>query len=275
MIELIRQRPRGISGIIEHNLSWFLRQFYHMNQQLKTSQNRAMLEKMSSDFLIQQSNAAVVMLNTDYTIVEANEAYLKAVGKTKQEVVGAHCYEVSRGLSSPCMDLHAHVSCPMEESLRTGKSAHVIHEHPTGRNHPQFCNMVTYPLKGKDGQILRIIEIWRDITDQIAFSWERRLKALKDDTKRVIQEDRMISLGKLVASCVHEINNSDSGAVDVQPYDEGDLEEKRPGERPGDQFKHYLTLMARELNVAGILFPGCFHFPGRPAGITCRWMSPV
>ena len=265
LIELIRQRPRGI-GIIEHNLSWFLRQFYHMNQQLKTSQNRAMLEKMSSDFLIQQSNAAVVMLNTDYTIVEANEAYLKAVGKTKQEVVGAHCYEVSHGLSSPCMDLHAHVSCPMEESLRTGKSAHVIHEHPTGRNHPQFCNMVTYPLKGKDGQILRIIEIWRDITDQIAFSWERRLKALKDDTKRVIQEDRMISLGKLVASCVHEINNPIQGLLTFSHMMKEILEEKKPGKKDLDQFKHYLTLMARELERCGDIVSGLLSFSRASGG---------
>lgn len=264
LMELIRLRPKEI-GIIEHNLGWFIRQFHHMNEALRTSQNKVVLEKMSSDFLIQQSNAAVVMLNTDYTIVEANDAYLKAVGRKKEDVVGAHCYEVSHGLTSPCSDLHADISCPMAETLRTGKSAHVIHEHPTGLNHPQFCNLVTYPLKGKDGQILRIIEIWRDITEQLSFSWEKRLAALKDDTKRVIQEDRMISLGKLVASCVHEINNPIQGLLTFSHLMHDILEEKAPDRKDLDQFRHYLALMISELERCGNIVSGLLSFSRTPA----------
>ena len=174
------------------------------------------MQKMSSDFLIQQSNAAIAVLNTDFTIAEANEAYLKMVKQAKEDVLGGYCYEIYYGLSAPCSSSRPTLKCPMLETLKTGKTAHVIHEFPKSKDEPTYCDIVTHPLKERNGEIFRIIEIWRDITEEISSRWEEKTKELKADLNKMVQEDRMMSLGKLSASCVHEINNPIQGLVDFQ-----------------------------------------------------------
>jgi signal transduction histidine kinase len=55
--------------------------------------------------------------------------------------------------------------------------------------------------------VVQVLEIFRDITSELTERMERRTQAIKDDLARLVQEDKLISLGKLVASVAHEINN--------------------------------------------------------------------
>lgn len=259
LLELIRSRPKGI-GVLEHNISKLLRSLFTANQKLKSTKQEVLLEKMASEFLIQQSNEQIVILEPDFTIVEANEPYLKAVKKTKDEVIGAHCYEVTHGLSVPCSSAQPGLGCPMLDTLRTGESAHAIHEHPTADNHVSYCDLVTYPLKGRDGEVVRVLEIWRDITDELSTSWERREKLLKADLTRLIQEDRMISLGRLVASSVHEINNPIQGLLTFSHLMREILEEGEPGPEDLEKFKEFVSLMSSELERCGNIVSGLLSF---------------
>ena len=148
-LELVKLRPKGV-GVLEHDIGKLIRNLFILSQRLKSAEKQVILEKMSSDFLIQQSDAAIVVLNTDYTIAEANEAYLKIVNKSKAEVVGTPCYQTYYGLNAPCSVARPELPCPMLETLRTGKSAHVIHEFPTTADRQTYGNIVTYPLKDQD-----------------------------------------------------------------------------------------------------------------------------
>ncbi|RPH47316.1 MAG: PAS domain-containing sensor histidine kinase, partial [Desulfobacteraceae bacterium] len=123
--ELIRLRPPGV-GIADHNIGRLLRLLFNFSQRMKSAEHQVILEKMSSDFLIQQSNAAIVILNTDFTIADANEAYLKSVKRSRDEVIGGYCYEISHRFDAPCSVANPALKCPMIETLQTGKSAHVI-----------------------------------------------------------------------------------------------------------------------------------------------------
>ena len=168
-----------------------------MNDNSKSGERQVRIETGATDFLIQQANERIVVLRPDFTIVDANDAYLKAVTKTKNEVIGAHCYEVTHGLDAPCSRSKPGLECPLVLTLRTRESAHVIHEHATSGGQEKYCDMVTYPTKDHTGEIARIIEVWKDITEELSYRWERRARALKADLRKLVQEDRMISLGKL------------------------------------------------------------------------------
>ena len=85
LLEIVRLRPKGV-GVLEHNIGRLLRNLFNINQRLQSAEQQLVFEKMFSEFLIQQSTAAIVILNTDFTIVETNEAYLKVVDKSKDEV---------------------------------------------------------------------------------------------------------------------------------------------------------------------------------------------
>jgi len=259
LLDLIRLRPKGV-GIMEHNIGRVFRSFFNMDQRLKSAEYQANLQKMFSDFLIQQSDAAIVVINTDFTIHEANESYLKIVGKTRQEVLGEYCYKIYYGLSTPCSSARPIMRCPMLETRRNGRSAHVVHEFYGTKGRTSYGNIVTYPLKNQDGQIYQVIEIIRDITDIISNGWEKRIQALKADLNKMVQEDRMISLGKLVASCVHEINNPIQGLLTFSDLMGKILARGDPGKDDLEQFKHFLSLMSNELERCGNIVSGLLSF---------------
>jgi PAS domain S-box-containing protein len=259
LLELIRVRPKGV-GVLEHNIGRLLRSLFIMNQGLRCAAQQVELQKGASDFLIQQANERIIVLTSDFSIIEANEAYLKAVAKPKEEVIGAHCYEITHGLSAPCSSSHPELGCPLLETLRTGESAHVLHEHPTSDGHAIYCNMVTYPLKDQTGEIVRVIEIWRDITEELSSRWERRISELKADMKKLIQEDRMISLGKLVASSVHEINNPIQGLLTFSRLMETTLERGAPSSEELEAFRDYLSIMSSELERCGNIISSLLSF---------------
>lgn len=259
LLEIIRYRPKEI-GVIEHNIGRLMRRLFEVNQRLKSAEDQLAFEKKFSDFLIHQSTAAIVIINTDFIIVETNEAYLKAVNKPKEDVIGAHCYQISHDFSVPCSSAKPDMKCPMVETLRTGMSSYVIHEHPHQNKGSTFCNLVAFPLWDQNGEIFRIIEIWRDITDELSNSWTKQIKELKSNLQRLVQEDRMISLGKLVASCVHEINNPIQGLMTFTYLMQEILAEGKPSPKDLEQFKNHLSFMSRELERCGNIVSGLLSF---------------
>ena len=265
LLEIIRLRPKGV-GVLEHNIGRLMRRLFEVDQRLRFTEEQLVFEKNFSDFLVQQSNAAIVILNTDFEIVETNDPYLKAVNKSREDVMGAHCYEISHGYSVPCSSSRPDMKCPLVETLRTGKSAHVIHEHPEPGGHFKFCNLVTYPLRNQNGEIYRVIEVWRDLTEQLSYRWEKRVNELKSDLQKMIQEDRMISLGKLVASCAHEINNPIQGLLTFSVLMQDILAEGEPSSEDLEQFKDHLALMSKELERCGNIVSGLLSFSRESLG---------
>jgi two-component system NtrC family sensor kinase len=259
LLELVRLRPKGV-GVVEHNFGQFFRRFYELDQRLKSVEYQVNLEKMFSKFMIQQSTAAIVIINTDFTINEVNEGYLKIVNKTREEVLGAYCYEIYYGLRAPCSGSDFRLQCPMLETVRTGKSAHVIHEFMGIRNQTSYGNIVTYPLRNQEGEVFQVIELIRDITEEISSKWEKRAKELRDDLNKMIQEDRMISLGKLAASCVHEINNPIQGLLTFSDLMQKILSEDILTPDNLNRFKEFLTLMSSELERCGKIVSGLLSF---------------
>lgn len=258
-IELIRMRPKGV-GIIEHNVSRFLRDLITINKQLKSIERQLIHEKMAFNFLVQQSSSAIVVLSTDFTIVDANETYLMNVNRSREEVVGSNCYKILHGLDAPCAMANPILKCPMIETMKTGKSSHFIHELNETNNKKSYGNIITYPLKNQNEEIVKIIEIWQDITEEISLQWKRRGEELKADLNKIIQEDRMISLGKLAASCVHQINNPIQGLLTFSNLMQNILSEEIPNPESLNEFRKHLSLMSSELERCGKIVSGLLSF---------------
>src|SRR3972149_6439591 len=69
----------------------------------------------------------LIVCDKDYRIVESNDAMLLRHGKTRSEVIGKHCYEVSYESDKPCsLDNH---DCPIKEVWQTGQPVRVSHTH--------------------------------------------------------------------------------------------------------------------------------------------------
>lgn len=271
LIELARLKPEGV-GILDHNISRFLSLLGQTQKSLRNAEHQAAFEKGVSEFLIQQANERIVVVTPEFKILEANGPYLKAVAKSREDVIGAHCYEITHGLTAPCASVYPELGCPLVETLRTNESAHVIHEHPSQDGQATYCDMVTYPLKDRSKEIVGIIEVWRDITRELTSRWERRVKEIKADMGKLIQEDRMISLGKLVASSVHEINNPIQGLLTFSRLMEKTLEKGQLGPVDLEEFRTYLPLMTSELERCGNIISGLLSF-SRYSGVEYKSMD--
>ncbi len=257
--EIKKFRPKHVR-VVEPDLAQVFITVLRLNRKLKSAEHQVNTEKIFSDFIFHNTAAAIAVVNTEFKIVDANDAYLKIVNKTKEDVLGSHCYQIHYGLSRPCGSSNPAFRCPMLETLKTGKTAQVIQEYPTSKDLESYCVIVTHPLRNQEGEIVEVMEIWKDVTEELSTTWERRTNALKSDLGKMIQEDRMISLGKLVASCVHEINNPIQGMLTFADLMQQTLEKGTPCPEDLDQFKGFLSLMSRELERCGNIVSGLLSF---------------
>ncbi len=268
LLELVHHRPKGL-GIIEHNIGRLIRHFFLTEERLKSTEAQLAGERMISDFLIQQARQRIMVLLPDLTIDDVNNAWLAALDKPRDAVVGRPCHEIIHELPAPCSQAMFGYECPLLETLRTGESAHVIHEESAGAGGPLYSEVVTYPVKNPAGEVVRVIEIWRDITQAISQRWKHREARLRSDLKRLVQEDRMISLGKLVASCVHEINNPIQGLLTFSRLIEAAVAGDGPGAADLAQLREFSALMSEELARCGKIVSGLLSF-SREAPVAYR-----
>jgi signal transduction histidine kinase len=210
--------------------------------------------------LLRQTNASILVLNTDFTIYDVNDVFLRKFNKRKEDVLGHLCYKIIRGFKASSPFDQPEFRCPMVETLKTGESAFVMQEFPVSKDCTIYCNTVTYPLKDPDGNIVRVIELRRDVTEEISSKWEKRMKDIKANMKMIIQEDRMISLGKLVASCVHEINNPIQGVLTFSHLMQEMVADGLKDESDLEKFKKFLSLMSKELERCGEIVSGLLSF---------------
>lgn len=208
--------------------------------------------------LAQATIVGVMVLDTDYRIVWINEAALRATGLTQEEALGRYCFQVSHQQINPCAEPKA--KCPMRDTLATGLAAHAIHEHRTADGQTSYCDISTYPLFNRAGQVVEVVEVIRDITVDLNEKLEQRTRTLKDNLARAIQEDKLIALGKMVASVAHEINNPIASILNFAMLI---LESLRAGAAgPGQmaKFEKYLELTVREAQRCGKIVSNLLSF---------------
>jgi signal transduction histidine kinase len=259
LLDLVQKRPQRV-GILEYNFGRLLRRFFSVDQKLKAAEQQMLLHKLISEFLIQQAGQQIVILNRDFTISDANRAFFEAIGKAREAAVGTHCYHSIYAFDVPCSSTHHGLICPMLETLRTGKSAHVVHSPAAGWEGTAPKEIVTYPIRNAQGEIVRVIEVWRDLSPAISSRWIAREKELKEDFNRLIAEDRLISMGKLVASCVHEINNPIQGLLTFCDMSGEILAQKTLGRSDITELRKFNRIMLEELERCGRIVCGLLSF---------------
>ena len=160
-----------------------------MQQKLKEyERNRAMYDLLINE-LIQED---VMIIGSDYRILDINETLLKKLGLERKDAVGRHCYEITHRLSAPCSG-EDH-QCPLDETLKTRRPSKETHVHKDKNNNNIYYSISAYPLF-ENGEIIGAIELSRDITADI------------NTRQAMMQQDKLASIGRLSAGVAHEINN--------------------------------------------------------------------
>ena len=197
----------------------------------------------------------ILVFTPDQEIVDANDAFLKQMGYSREEVLGKKCFEVYHQTHQPCFD--ASSGCPFKTVIRNRMPAQTVRTRTGADGKVHYMEVSIHPLREKSGEISRLIEISHDFTERKIAEEEnrRRLEQMVAERTRQLQEthakllhqDKMASLGKLAASVVHEINNPIAGILNFVLLmkrimkEDGDSGARDPG-----SFDRYLTLMEAE-----------------------------
>ena len=126
----------------------------------------------------------------DYNLIIANTSKLRSHHLTAEQIAGQKCYQAFHRRDTPC------IGCPARETFKTKKSAAV--ELSVAESEKIFKSY-TYPLTGKEGNLLGVVHYMRDVTEQ---------KHLEQENERM---SRLAALGELSAVIAHEIRNPLSG----------------------------------------------------------------
>ena len=240
---LAKQKPESVN-LLGGTASQLLHDVISLAGQLEDTQDKADLAQSLSHLLIGACSEGMLLLDPDYRIIKANEAALKSAGLSSPEAIGKFCFQVSHGTLSPCHS--SDTPCPMRSTLLSGRSAHAIHEHLQQDGSSIYCDVSTYPLLDQQGEVVQVLEVFRDITADLAHRMEARTRALRHDLARMVQEDRLTSLGKLVASVAHEVNNPIGSILNFSKLMQKGLSEGRGDEEHLRTYQQWLGMTISE-----------------------------
>ena len=170
------------------------------------------------------SHEDLMIIGRDYRILDINDTLLNKVGLTRDSVLGMHCYELSHGRQTPCNGKEH--PCPLMECLSTGRPSQATHVHRDKEDNKLYYSISCYPIfsnQGAEGAL----EISKDITKDILLQ------------KRLVEQQKLASVGQLAAGVAHEINNPLTTILTTAMLIQEDMD-------PGDPNYQELDTIAKE-----------------------------
>jgi len=101
--------------------------------------------------VIDASDNGFVVIDKDYNIVAANNAYCNAYGISSDEIIGHKCHNVSHHSEVPC-----HLNgedCPHKKVFETKAPHQVLHIHYDHNNEEEHVRIKGSPIYGTDGEL--------------------------------------------------------------------------------------------------------------------------
>lgn len=168
-------------------VAWLAREFNTMADSLGGLVGEVRSQRERLETVINSIGDGIVVLDGDRKVVAANEAFLARTGRYRSAVVGSSCLDVVQGACKSG-------DCPAQACLRTGGRQVRIQERRTLRGEVAWEEVQASPIRGPSGDIVHVVEVWRDISDRRAAE------------AQLAESHRLASLGLLAAGFSHELN---------------------------------------------------------------------
>jgi len=155
----------------------------------RRAEEAAMLANAELSQIFDTSADGMRVIDKEFTVLRANDTFSKLSGLSKEEIVGKKCYEV---FSGPLCNTNG---CPLTRILSNGDRIECDSEKVRKDGVKVPCIVTASPFRESDGEIIGIVEDFKDISDRKKFEEEvlqsrERLRDLAAHLQVVREEER-------------------------------------------------------------------------------------
>jgi PAS domain S-box-containing protein len=146
-----------------------------ITERKKTEEKLRFWKEFNERIVDSIGDSLLVIDPADYTIRSANKAALKQLKLRRKDLMGNTCYKITHHSLTPCKPPY-HV-CPIQETLKTGKTVTVEHTHFDGDNSERYVEVIAHPVRNQKGNVIQVLHLARDITERKKTEEKNRLQA--------------------------------------------------------------------------------------------------
>jgi two-component system NtrC family sensor kinase len=247
-----------MTGVLDRQASMLFFDLASLYEQVAHREAEISLASSFSTALLEASPDGVMVVDRNYRIINCNRSPLITGGIHRDAVIGKYCHEVLHKNKKSCG--RDEQICPFVHTLKTGLPTRRVHEIPGPNGELQVTQVTAYPIFNQFREIVQFVVTIRDMTSELIQRIEKREQAIKADLARFVQEDRLASLGRLMASVCHEINNPIASIVTFNKLILSYLQEdKLPPEGKAGLIR-YLDLSVKEALRCGNIINNLLTF---------------
>ncbi|MEW6377110.1 MAG: ATP-binding protein [Thermodesulfobacteriota bacterium] len=166
-----------------------------LREHARRSEKATELAYAELDQIFNTAGGGMRLIDKDFNMLRVNETFSTLSGVSKDEAVGKKCYEGFSGLLCHTLD------CTLTQILGGQKRVEyeVEKERNDGIKIP--CILTATPLRGPRGELIGIVEDFRDITEQ-----RRQQDKILAKERQLAHASRLSTLGEMATALSHEIN---------------------------------------------------------------------
>ena len=132
----------------------------------------------------------LMLVNKDYQIIRSNLAMARVADLEVTDVVGKTCYKIFANRDTPCPE------CAMQTAIKNKTTSNW--EMQVGE---RYYEVTSQPLQNSKQEVTGTVQIYHDRTET---------KSLQD---KIVQQEKLASIGLLSSGVAHEINNPLGGIL--------------------------------------------------------------
>jgi len=104
----------------------------------------------------------IMVLDSDYNIMEVNRAFLTRYGLKKEDALNKKCYEIKEQSGAPCnLDK---IPCPLKQAVKKGEKVETTYDFKDSKGNIKELVIIIYPLEIFGQKNNLFIEISKDVT---------------------------------------------------------------------------------------------------------------
>ena len=168
-------------------IAWLAREFNTMADSMTGLLQDVHAEQQRLELVINSIDDGIVVLSPTRRVIAANQAFLDRTGHTRGHVMGCQC-----GHDGPAMCIAG--DCPTVACLSTSERQVRLCQRQRPDGDIRWEEVHASPVFDEAGQIVHVVEVWRDISDRRAAE------------ARLAESNRLASLGMLASGFSHELN---------------------------------------------------------------------